>query len=37
MVSTVIGSVVGVAVCLTLVYITRRLSEIIDAVDSASE
>ena len=37
MVSTVIGAVVGLAVCLTLVYITRRLSEIVDAVDSASE
>ena len=37
MVTTVIGAVVGLAVCLALVYITRRLSEIVDAVDSVSE
>ena len=37
MVASMIGGVVGLAVCLTLVYITRRLSEIVDAVDSASE
>lgn len=33
MVPTIIGSVVGIGVCLSLVYITRRLSEIVDAVD----
>ena len=37
MIKTVIGAVVGLAVCLALVYITRWLSEIVDAVDSVSE
>ena len=37
MVPSLIGSVVGLAVCFTLVYITRRLSVIVDSVDSASD
>jgi|GEM_PF-805345 hypothetical protein len=37
MVASMIGGVVGLAVCLTLVYITRQLSVIVDSVDSASD
>ncbi len=37
MVASMIGGVVGLSVCLTLVYITRRLSVIVDSVDSASD
>ncbi len=37
MVPTIIGSAVGIGVCLGLVYITRWLSEIIDAADRDAE
>jgi|LULS01.1.fsa_nt_gb hypothetical protein len=33
MIPTIIGSAVGLGVCLGLVYITRRLSEIVDEAD----
>ncbi len=33
MIPTIIGSAVGLGVCLGLVYITRWLSEIVDEAD----
>jgi hypothetical protein len=37
MVPTIIGSAVGIGVCLVLIYITRWLSEIVDAADRDAE
>lgn len=37
MINTIVGSTVGIVVCLSLVYITRWLSEIVDTLDSDSK